>query len=401
MDFIDDELKEINSRSIEDFYREIKVKKSNGKYGKHTLFDYQAIYDDPAPIFIVISERGAKGKSTQAKKLMKDLWNDHRLRSMWLMNTQKQIDKEKKSHLTKPKQLLDCYDGSESISGDFLYVTDWDKVEPDFDNEEKDGKKKAPPQEWYAKFTALSTAENEKGSRDDYALLIYDEINVGLTNIRNKQTELVSSLLGTLSDPVNVGDNVFKKFVLHCNFKSLNNQLIRSFGVNAIHDEVTDIYKNGQLMLRVLCPKFDDDYKQKFIDDNKDNWHFNVQDMLGQADHTYFNENLHDIVNNVNEDYKKLDYGENYFLKIGKFDYFHFRVVETDEHGAIVYFCDEDINDPDFADVPITTFTKKSSEENNILTKQLQKNFFDLLSSNGIWFENSYVRENVIEELQK
>lgn len=366
-------------KTIDNFYKEIEVKKKNG-YGKHILFDYDKIWDDEAFLFLIISERGAKGKSTQAKRLARRIYEDEQLKSMWLMNTQKLIDKEKKSHLAKPKQhLKDVFTLDEKVEGDVVLSNHKDK------------------ESWYTKFASLSTAENEKGSRDDYGLIIYDEFNVGLSMIRNQQTDLLSSLLGTLSDPVNTGDEKFKKMIIHGNFKSLNNQFLIDLGVTHIDEEVTDIYVGDKLIMRILCPEFNEEDKQKIKDDNKDNPIFLLQQKLGKADHVYFNENLFDRVNNVNDWMISLPILGSYKIKIEK-NYYRALIVESGDLGKVIYFIDTERNDED---INIYALDKKSVEENITLNTNLKVNFLSYLSKDKLYFKSAYIRENIIKEITK
>lgn len=60
-------------KTINDFYKKITIVDKNKGVYLHTVFDYQKIYDDKVPIFLIISERGSKAKTTQAKKLAMDI----------------------------------------------------------------------------------------------------------------------------------------------------------------------------------------------------------------------------------------------------------------------------------------------------------------------------------------
>ena len=72
----------MKKHTIKHYYRTIKSFDHNGHPYDHTLFDYNQIWNDPAQIFLVISERGSKGKTTQAKKLARDLYKNEGLKSM-------------------------------------------------------------------------------------------------------------------------------------------------------------------------------------------------------------------------------------------------------------------------------------------------------------------------------
>ena len=372
----------MSKAEINNFYKQIDLIDSEGNGYKHTLFDYEKIWDDEAPIFLIISERGAKAKSTQGKYLARTIWNNHKLKTMWLMNTRVLIENEKKSHLSKPKQFLsDTFNVESRVSGDVVY--------DDIINQNKDN--------WYTRFTSLSTAENEKGSRDDYGLVIYDEFNVGLGLIRNSQVDLLSSLIGTLTDPVNTAKDQFKKFIIHGNFKSLNNQFLIDLGVTKIEDEVTDIYIGDFLLMRILAPMMTDSDKKEIADRNKNDWKFLFQEKIGKSNHVYYNENLFDNINNVNDWMITLPTKRYYMVKIGKY-YYQVRLATSGDLGAVVYIV-QDVK-PKKGNMVIA-LNRIDVEEGVILNTNLKQGLFRLLVDNKLYFKSAYVRENIVNCLRK
>lgn len=366
-------------KTIKDFYRTIKVKDTKGDEYNHTLFDYTKIWEDKAPIFLIISERGAKGKSTQGKKLAKEIYDKEGLKTMWMMNTDILIQKEKKSHLTKPKKYLPELFADTKRKGDFVYA----------DYEDKES--------WYTRFTSLSTAENEKGSRDDYGLLLYDEFNVGLSNIKNEQTDLISSLIGTLSDPVNKADDKFNKFIIHGNFKSLSNQLLIDLGVFKIENEITNVYVGDFLLMRILSPKLNE-YEKKLIEEsNKDDWKFLLQKKLGKEGHVYYNENLYDVLNNVNDWMITLPIISKYNLKIGSY-YYSASIVKSEDHGNVIYFTkieEKDLKGHTYSII------KQDTIEGVKYNPNLKTSFFDQLKQNKLHFSSAHIRETIIKTITK
>ena len=371
-------------KEINKFYKEIKLLDSDHNEYMHTLFDYEKIWQDDAPIFLIISERGAKGKSTQGKYLARKIWDDHNLKSMWLMNTQILIDKEKKSHLAKPKQFLsDTFNAESRVLGDYVY----------------DDKLNDTKTNWYTKFASLSTAENEKGSRDDYGLVIYDEFNVGLGMIKNKQVDLLSSLIGTLTDPVNLSNDRFKKFIIHGNFKSLNNQFLIDLGVLKIEDEITDVYVGDFLLMRILCPKMTDGEKHFIKDKNKGNWKYLLQEKLGKADHVYFNENLFDDVNNVNTWMLMLPVISSYLLKIRNYTY-RVSVVKSKDWGNVIYIHMESESTKSRTE-KVFVVDKSDIKENVVYNVNMKHSLIEALMKNKVYFQSAADRENVIDCLRK
>lgn len=364
----------MEEKTLKNFLKNIK----NSSGNNHEVFDYDEIWNDDAFIFVVISERGAKGKSTQAKYLMKKIWEEQKLRSMWLMNTNILIKKEKKSHLSKPKKYLDNFTGNEVIKGDFVYEDSGNDTE------------------WYSKFTSLSTAENEKGSRDDFGLLVFDEFNVGDRNIKNSQVKLMSSLIGTLDDPVN-DDASLKKIIIHGNNKTLNSELLIKMGITHIDNELTTITRNGKPYLRILYPIFTKTEREAIKERNKHNNSFLFQELIGEEKHVYYNDNAYDDINFVNT---KLN------LKIqDRIAYYLFRV---DKH----ILCASNIEYENERILFIHSYDKKRDGTSNIIALNrsdvvegvslrftVKKKMFNWLRKEKVWFEYAHQREKFIKSV--
>lgn len=368
-------------KAINNFYKEITLSDKNGKNYQHVVFDYQKIYDDKVPIFLIISERGSKAKTTQAKKLAIDIWHKEGLRTLWVMNTIELLKGEKVSHLTKPKKYIpESFGPDMEVSGKYVY--------DNTPNEKRNN--------WYTKFSPLSTAENEKGSRDDYGLLIYEEFNVGLTLIRHKQVELLSNLIGTLSDPINIVDDKFKKLIIHGNYKSLNNQFLIDMGITKLDKEITDIYIGKFLLMRILLPTFTEKDKLLFKERNQDNWKYLLQEKLGKADHVFFNENLFDEVNNVNDYMITLPIKNDYIIKVSKY-FYQARIITSGDLGVIIYIMG--VDRPKEQD--IYCLNRLDISEGIMFNTNLKRNLLKLLTQDKLYFKSAYVRENIINVIRK
>lgn len=374
-----------SNRKIKDFYKYLILKNNNGKEYKHAIFDYQKIWEDKDVLFyLIISERGLKGKSTGAKWLAKHIWDNYKSKSMWVMNTRILIQKEKKSHLAKPKQIFKEFENVK-IEGDFL----------------KDDK------DWFMKFTSLSTAENEKGSRDDYELLIFDEFNVGDSQIKKKKLDLLSSLIATLTDDVNPNAKSIKKIIMHGNNKSMNDEFLIRMGIYSINNDITDIKNSdGKIIGRIFAPITNQQERITMNKRMKDNNAYQFQKLIGREEHVYFNSSLYDELNNIKPDYKDLTVYEHYYLRIQ--DYY-FRIRK--QHGSskwkhyITYV--ESITNKkikilkDTENIIIYCMSKRSLKEDIILNPNLKINLINELVHNNLWFENSYSREVILDELRR
>lgn len=389
-------------KNIKDFYQTLKIK-TKDEIIDHDIFDYWKIWEDKDDngnnilIYIIISERGMKAKSTQGKVLAKNIWDKSKSKTMWMMNTEVLISKEKKSHLVKPKKYhSDIFNENIFIKGNEIYERKSD-VEIEEHKDEADFKS----EEWYTKFTQLSTAENEKGSRDDYELLIWDEFNVGDRNIRSVKTDLISSLLATLDDPINsnaINSKRLRKIIIHGNNKTLNDDFMVNLGIYSIKDEVTDIKVGDRLIGRILCPMTSSKEKRIFEDQNKDNEIFLLQKALGKVEHVYYNESLFDDVNNVNRHMLLRNVLDIYHIKI-KSNYYECRVIEDEEKGTILYIIP--LEKRNVSKDVVFALSKDSVEEGITLNTNIKRNMLKHLGSDLIYFHSAFIREEFIKEIKK
>lgn len=390
-----------SSLSIDYFYKQIDTFDSGGNPIKHNIFDYLKIWYDEDNgknilLYFIISERGLKAKTTQAKMLSKWVFDNYRTKTMWTMNTKELIKKEKESHLNKVKKFHPELFPKDDEGKDKVIIKG-NNVYHDYKNKENG---------WYCRMSALSVAENEKGSRDDYELFIYDEYNVGDTNIKSQKTNLLSSLFATLDDPINSNnpDAVkLKKIIIHGNNTSLNDQLLIDLGIYSITEEVTDIVVNGRIIGRIICPMFDDEQKLEIKERNSDNPLFLLQEALGKADHVYLNENLHDELNNVNAWMSLEPYIQNFYLKIKK-QYFEVRIIEIEDKNTgeilpVAYVLNT--LKKDVVEGNLFAMNRNSVEEKIRLNSSLKRNLLKFLGEDLIYFSAPFVREMIVKEIVK
>lgn len=375
------------TKNINEFYQQIDVN-NNGNIIKHDIFDYRKIWEDVDEhgnnilLYVIISERGRKTKTTQGKVLSKWLWTKLRIKTMWGMNSEKIISKEKKSHLTKPKiHYPELFTGDEYVEGNFVY--------------------EKPKGDWYQKFVPLSLAEQEKGSRSPYGLFVVDEYNVGDRQIKGSKVDLFSSLIATMDDPINSNnpDEVkLKKIILHANNKSLNDPFLISLGIYSIKEEVTDIKVGNRVIGRVLAPIPSESDRALFEEQNKDNAIYLLQKKLGKADHVYFNDNAFDDLNYVNQwmvAIKPVEINKQpivYNVKIKNL-YYQLRTIDTEKFGRVIYM----INLPSKPEGICFVFNKKDIIENTVFNPNMKKSMFKQLANEKVFFFSAYIREEFIK----
>lgn len=199
----------------------------------------------------------------------------------------------------------------------------------------------------------------------------------------------------TLYDPVNIKDNNFKKLIILGNFKSLNNPILLDMGITKIEDEITSIYnKDGSPLIRILCPQIKDEERKSIARDNKSNWTYQLMEQMGQTEHQFFNENLYDELNNVDDTLKNAPYSTRYTIWNGS-RYFYLKLLR----GKNIWFVDysNTLNNDDVVLIMNSRATKENVRYNPELKKQLKLQ----LASNRLWFSDIYARDSIIQEIIK
>jgi hypothetical protein len=108
--------------------------------------------------------------------------------------------------------------------------------------------------EIFCYFVALSTSEKLKGSRPSVDRVFYDEFNIGLTQIGEKQTPLLYDLISTVSDP---GPKCKLKVFIFGNNKTMNVPFLIDNEITSIEDEFSTFEINKTKCLFIYAPKPD------------------------------------------------------------------------------------------------------------------------------------------------
>ena len=186
------------SDNLDDYTKTIIVKDRDGNDRNHKIFDMEKIWLDKSFVFLLMTERGTWAKTTQQKFLAKKLWDDDKLRWMWCMNTIPLIRKEFQNIFEKPKKLFDSFSyANKGNEDDYKNSGTYTILDSSKDKNN-----------WFIKYVPISGAENEKGSRLDYAGITLDEFNVGDKFVKYEQARLVGSLIATAMDTINKGDDL-------------------------------------------------------------------------------------------------------------------------------------------------------------------------------------------------
>lgn len=241
------------------------------------VFDFHKIDEDKVPINIIITERGAKGKTFNSKEFALDKFKESGKKTIWLMNTKEQVENDRNKFLTNNR---------------LVNSNKWEDVELQNWNVKHKG-------ETFLEFVSLSTSENKKGSRDmNVKYVIYDEFNVGLTQIRNKQVSLLNGLLATYNDIQNNDAEKVRLFIFGNN-KSLYTPLLLALKIFVIDEEVM-LFRDslGKPLIRIICLKPNkDDVEEAY----KYDWTYQLAKLTGEDEHIFLNESLYDSINGIEQ----------------------------------------------------------------------------------------------------
>ncbi len=237
---------------------------------RNKVLDFKKITDEGFLINIIISERGAVGKTFGAKEFLLDRFVKYGEESVWVVSTKEIIKSE--------------------IANGFLTNN---KLE--FPEKWKDVKRIGT--RWFyknkrfLKIIALSTAENDKGGRNSMIKWIfYDEFTLGLKVIGKRQFELLYNLMNTYSDVMK--ESIDLKVFIFGNHMTANIPLLSSLNISDTSLEFSNKIINGSKLWLMYVPYVD----QKIADSKyAKNQIYQLGKLTGDADHSFLNKNLYDI----------------------------------------------------------------------------------------------------------
>lgn len=349
-------------------------------YNKYDIWDYDKIYNDEAFIFVIISERGRKGKTFNATIKAKQLFDDFGYTSVYMKNLEVQMDNSVENFLKEPrKHYPEMFEDCEITKNGVYEVK----------GEKKDRIK-------WLQFINLNQAEKIKGARDLPHMLIYDEMSDGTEYLR-EQTEKFKSILDTMSDAKTNGG--LKKVVILSNFKTLDTELMRDFKVFTIDKEVSTIYDSEKKpLIRILLPQYTEDDRIEIKQELKGNPIFEIGELTETNRYSVYNESLYDVVNNVekrdikwfNECDKTLTiFDRGHYIKIFKHPSNIHHIVSLKKYKKA-----------DFERIYVMD-KKEIFEGSVILNKQITRNFLHMMETGNITFQNIGSRNDFLTAITR
>lgn len=263
-----------------------------------TVFDFDKIFNSEFGIVIVISERGAKGKTYNVKDsaLREFIKNPNKEPYLWIRNTQAQLDVELGKFLDEPEP----YKAME-MTGSSAKNNVWINYLDEYETTDKEGNLvKKFDMLPFIRFMSFNSAEKEKGTRVIYKRIIYDEFNVD-TNKVSEIEQKFSSLIGSTENQVtfidgNIDDS---QLIMFGNYKSLNHPLLHGLGLTYVNAPVTKIYAGKLPYMLVLLPQDSESLIEAKKHAQRNNWRSIARLQLGTFESDMLNESLYDETNFV------------------------------------------------------------------------------------------------------
>lgn len=268
-----------------DFYQTL----SNG----NQVFDFEKFEKTPFNMVFIISERGARGKTLNAKEYARKKWESDKRPSIFMYNTIPLITKameDFKEDLQKPFVKNELGEHAIKFWEETKIIGDPEK---NLAKVTSDGKQ-------FIKLLSTNHAELMKGARLNWKAIFWDEFNVNYHTIRDAISK-VTSLLHSSEDVVANSKQDLMFFVFGNN-KSLDVDFMYKLGVTHLEHEVTEIWSDDEIpqpIMLIVSPQYNDVQRQEIAEKNKNNFIFNITKQLGEHAHAYFNESLYDDINHI------------------------------------------------------------------------------------------------------
>lgn len=361
----------MNKDNIEYWYKKL--------YGKFDIWDYDKILEDEAFIFVIISERGRKGKTFNATIKAKELYDKYGYTSIYMKNLEVQMDNSVSNFLKEPKKHYPQLFQDNEVNKSGVY--------------EGTGKNR---KRWL-QFINLNQAEKIKGARDLPYLLIYDEMSDGLRYV-SEQTEKFKSVLDTMSDFKTKSG--LKKVVILSNYKTLDTELMRDFKVFKIDREVSTIKNSlGKPLIRVLLPQYDEQDIKEIEEELRGDAIFELGELTDTNRYSLYNESLYDIINNVKErDLKWFEKAEKHLnILYNNMNVLVYRGIENREYQFHIVSLKN--YEQDQFEVIYVIDKKDIKEGNVILNKKITRNLLHLIEEGTITFQNIASRNDFLSAI--
>lgn len=251
------------------------------------VLDLDAILKENAQINIILSERGAQGKTTTMFQFIKAKWDKHDYKSILIFNVETMF----KFGLAKMISF-----------NKIIYPDDWDGVKCTMDGLiDKNGEK-------FCYFLPLSKYHNFKvGTRDpSIRYIFWDEIGEATRTVKTKMANSFDSILHSTNPNV--------RCFLFGNRATISVNIINSYGFNSITKELEFNYIDNLKVLFYVPTKTE---KEKRKLQTSKNWIFSHSKAVGTYDMSVMNsadfDNYENVVPKSKSEFYRI-YTDNIFI---------------------------------------------------------------------------------------
>lgn len=362
------------------------------KNGKE-VFDFNKIAKSGFPIHLFMTARGTMGKTFNAKEFIREQFQKHGRKSIWLMNSVRQLEREiavfledffkESTRKLLPKETVDFWRKCK-IKGN----TENNTCSLYYENEE------------VIKFLSMNHAELMKGARVGYSYVFYDEHNVKAEVVRDIVKKF-DSLIHSLEDLVSLhNSSQAVQIFIFGNNKSLNNKLINNMGIRVLQHEISELTTDDGFfkLALVIAPQYSENQREDIEEANKHNWIYHMSKQLGEHKHSYFNESSLDDINKIErytDDQAKANtlqpvitvFHKDSFLNVYRKDAksADYHVIEVDEEHALPS--------------AIMIFNRRDLKDGYLYNTTYKRNFMKLIEANKISYEDITTRDTFISSV--
>ncbi len=248
------------------------------------VLDFHKIAAEGHRINIIMSERGAQGKTFNVKEYALDQYLKKGHKTLWILNAQDQIEKSIVKFTVDNAKVNKKWDDF-AVDSHGVYLL----------NKKNNSHRLRDNREYFLYFSAIINAGKHKNSRDsDVKILVYDEFNEYINTVWNIQHIQFDSLLHSYSVPQ--ADNEETQIFMFGNQKGVAVPILQKLGFDKITGEET-IKKYSSIFTSWMYVPTKNKIEMEKIEKH---WMYQFSKILGLADQSFLNkpreENLDGIV---------------------------------------------------------------------------------------------------------
>lgn len=268
------------------------------------VLDFKKIAALNHRINIILSERGAQGKTFNIKEYILERWLKYKEKAVWVVNSQNQVLTGKVRFLTNNLKHNKAW-ANFGVDEHGVYFYD-----------RKDNSHRKIGRTYIIYFTAIVNAAKQKTSRDDaVTTFVYDEFNEEIAHVWHVQCNNFDSIVHSYQVPQ--APNEKTKIFIFGNQKGVAIPILKRFGFLKLEGEESVKKLGSNLTSWLYVPvKHEQEIKrlQKY-------WLFQMSTALDTMEQSFLNKSIDENVKGVIEIPKKIPFKK--WLWMHKFEFKH------------------------------------------------------------------------------